>query len=221
MIRSIASAARAASPPLSSSLSRARAQACASVLTVMMPLPSGKARSTGNLHQRARGFHRHDLEMNGVAADHAAQRNRRIVSLAVVLGGIERHHDRRRNFQRAGHGDDFMGHALALLDLGHRAFQQRILDIVIEARLDDQRCARRRCRSGLSVLRGGRLPLVQSVTHCRRVEPASSKSRCASSFRSDAISDQACDMTTFRALTAATSFRSAAPHSAPSDRLRD
>src|SRR6201999_1170897 len=41
LIRSIASAARAASPPLLSSLARARAQACASVLTVMMPLPSG------------------------------------------------------------------------------------------------------------------------------------------------------------------------------------
>src|SRR5258708_26796510 len=41
LIRSIANAARAASPPLLSSLARARAQACASVLTVMMPLPSG------------------------------------------------------------------------------------------------------------------------------------------------------------------------------------
>jgi hypothetical protein len=41
LIRSIANAARAASPPLLSSLGRARAQAWASVLTVMMPLPSG------------------------------------------------------------------------------------------------------------------------------------------------------------------------------------
>src|SRR5882757_7919663 len=46
LIRSIASAARAASPPLLSSLARARAQACASVLTVMMPLPSGNFRAT-------------------------------------------------------------------------------------------------------------------------------------------------------------------------------
>src|SRR6202023_1634791 len=38
LIRSMASTARAASPPLLSSLARARAQACASVLTVMMPL---------------------------------------------------------------------------------------------------------------------------------------------------------------------------------------
>src|SRR5258706_8242869 len=41
LMRSMANAARAASPPLLSSLARARAQACASVLTVMMPLPSG------------------------------------------------------------------------------------------------------------------------------------------------------------------------------------
>src|SRR5437667_8100265 len=46
LIRSIASAARAASPPLLSSLGRARAQACASVLTVMMPLPSGNRFAT-------------------------------------------------------------------------------------------------------------------------------------------------------------------------------
>src|SRR4051812_32331482 len=45
-MRSIAIAARAASPPLFSSLARARAQACASVLTVRMPLPSGSLRAT-------------------------------------------------------------------------------------------------------------------------------------------------------------------------------
>src|ERR1700694_1405592 len=46
LIRSIASAARAASPPLLSSLARARAQACAPVLTVTMPLPSGNLLAT-------------------------------------------------------------------------------------------------------------------------------------------------------------------------------
>ena len=40
-----ASAARAASPPLSCSSGRARASACASVSTVMMPLPIGSARA--------------------------------------------------------------------------------------------------------------------------------------------------------------------------------
>src|SRR5579871_6701257 len=46
LIRSIAIAARAASPPLLSSEARARAHACASVLTVMMPLPSGNCLAT-------------------------------------------------------------------------------------------------------------------------------------------------------------------------------
>src|SRR6266404_157690 len=46
LIRNMASAARAASPPLLSSLARALAQACASVLTVMMPLPSGNRLAT-------------------------------------------------------------------------------------------------------------------------------------------------------------------------------
>src|SRR5207302_2323144 len=44
--RTIASAARAASPPLSPSPSLARAQACASLSTVMIPLPTAIARAT-------------------------------------------------------------------------------------------------------------------------------------------------------------------------------
>ena len=76
--------------------------------------------------------------MDGVAPHHAAQRDHGIIGLAVVLGGIERDRDRCRNFQRAGHRDDLMGDAGGL-QFGDRAFQQRILDVVIEARLDDQR----------------------------------------------------------------------------------
>ena len=106
--------------------------------------------------------------MDGVAADHAAERNRRIIGLAVVLGGIERDRDRGRNFQRAGHRDDVVADAGGL-QLGDRAFQQRILDIVIEPRLDDQRaragdvglvlqrCAPRVCHhasSSVSVIAG-------------------------------------------------------------------
>ena len=76
--------------------------------------------------------------MDGVAPDHAAQRNRGVIGLAVLLGGVERDRDRGRNFQRAGHRDDVVADAGGL-QLGDRAFQQRILDVVIEARLDDQR----------------------------------------------------------------------------------
>ena len=76
--------------------------------------------------------------MDGVAAHHAAERDRGVIGLAVFLGGIDRNRDRGRDFQRAGHGDDVMGHAGGL-QLGDRAFQQRVLDVVVETRLDDQR----------------------------------------------------------------------------------
>ena len=76
--------------------------------------------------------------MDGVAAHHAAQRNRGVVGLAVLFGSVERNGDRGRNFQRAGHRDDVMADAGGL-QLGHRAFHQRILDVVIEPRLDNQR----------------------------------------------------------------------------------
>src|SRR5262245_4420049 len=46
LIRSMASAARAASPPLFNSLARALAHACSSVFAVMMPLPRGMRRAT-------------------------------------------------------------------------------------------------------------------------------------------------------------------------------
>ena len=169
MIRSIASAARAASPPLLSSLARARAQACASVLTVMMPLPSGIRLRHREIHQRARGFHRHDFEMDGVAPDHAAERDRGIVGLAGAFGGIERNRDRSRDFQRAGHRDDVVADAGGL-QLGDRAFQQRVLDIVIEARLDDQRA--RAGNVGLILQRCApcvchRLHVIQERRHCR------------------------------------------------------
>jgi hypothetical protein len=76
--------------------------------------------------------------MDGVAPDHASQRDRGVIGLAVLRGGIERDRDGGWNFQRPGHGDDLVTDA-GRLQLGDRAFQQRILDVVIETRLDDQR----------------------------------------------------------------------------------
>ena len=76
--------------------------------------------------------------MDGVAADHAAERDHGVIGFPAALGRIQRNRNRRGNFQRAGHGDHFMRHARGL-KLRHRALQQRVLDIVIEPRLDDQR----------------------------------------------------------------------------------
>ena len=88
--------------------------------------------------------------MDGVAPHHAAERNCRIIRLAFVFGSIERDRDRRRNFQRTGHRDDVVRHA-GRLELGNRAFHQRVLHIVIESRLDDQ--GARACDVGLVLQR--------------------------------------------------------------------
>jgi hypothetical protein len=76
--------------------------------------------------------------VNGVAAHHAAERNRRIIGPSVVLGGIERDRNRGRNFQRARYGEHVMRHA-GSLEFGDRTFHQCVLNVVIEPRLDDQR----------------------------------------------------------------------------------
>lgn len=79
--------------------------------------------------------------MDGVAADHAAERDHRVIGLAVCGSRVDRDGDRRRDFQRAGNRDDVMRQP-GRLQLGHRAVQKRILEIVIEPRLDNQRaCA--------------------------------------------------------------------------------
>ena len=44
--------------------------------------------------------------MDGVAAHHAAERDHRVIRLAMAFGRIERDRDGSRNFQRARHGDD-------------------------------------------------------------------------------------------------------------------
>jgi len=76
--------------------------------------------------------------MNGVAAHNAAQCDHRIVGLALVLGGVERDGDRCRNFQCARNRNDLMGDAGGV-QFRNRAFQQGVLDVVIEPRLDNQR----------------------------------------------------------------------------------
>ncbi len=76
--------------------------------------------------------------MDGVASDHAAQRNRRIIGFAALLGGLERNRDRGRDFQRAGYRDHVMDDAGGF-QFRDGTLQQRILDVVIEARFHDQR----------------------------------------------------------------------------------
>ena len=87
-----ASAARAASPPLSCSVMRARAQACSSVSTVRMPLPQRQAgAATGKSDQRARRLHRNDVEMEGLASGSRSRAQpRRHRAFFLPLGGVDR-----------------------------------------------------------------------------------------------------------------------------------
>jgi hypothetical protein len=103
------------------------------------------------IHQRTRGLDGDNLEMDGVAADHATERDGGVIGFSARVGGVERDHNRRRNFQRAGHGDDVMRDA-GSLQFGERAFQQRVLDIIVEPCFDNQRA--RAGNIGLVLQRG-------------------------------------------------------------------
>ena len=116
---------------------RARAQACASVSTVRMPLPHGSRCATEIVDQRARRLHRHDVEMEGLALDHAAERDHAVIGLLLLLGGIDRDGDGRHDFQRARHRDDVPG-GLGLVEHLGGAGQQRVGDVVVEPRLDHE-----------------------------------------------------------------------------------
>ena len=139
-MRSIASAARAASPPLFW-LARARPRpGLLFVVDGQDAVAERKFFRNRQIHQPARRLHRDDIEMDGLAPDDAAERDRGIIGFSTLLAGLDRNRDRRRNFQRAGHRDHVVIDA-SRLQLGDRAFQQRVLDVVIEARLHDQRAS--------------------------------------------------------------------------------
>src|SRR5262249_14387761 len=48
------------------------------------------------IHQPARGFHRDDFEMDGFALDDAAERDRGVIGLSILLRSIQRDRNRRR-----------------------------------------------------------------------------------------------------------------------------
>ena len=75
--------------------------------------------------------------MDGIAADHAAERDHAVIGLFLARRGIERHGDRGRDFERARHGDAVVARA-GLVQRAGRARQQGVGDIVIKARLDNE-----------------------------------------------------------------------------------
>src|SRR5262249_46631755 len=84
-----------------------------------------------------RGFVGDDLEVIGLAADDAAERDIAVEAAPAMLAGARRDRDGGGDLERAGHG-----HALemrvGLLQRRGRAVGQRGGGVRIEARLDDQ-----------------------------------------------------------------------------------
>ena len=103
------------------------------------------------VHQRARRFKRHDLEMQRLAADDAAEPDRAVERLAGALGGIERDRDRRRHFQRTRHADALVGARRPPRWRGRR-----------------RPAAHRRCRRRSAPRRsGGARPCMRRLHRCR------------------------------------------------------
>jgi hypothetical protein len=96
-----------------------------------------KALRHRKIHERAGGFLRDDFEMNGVAANDAAERHRAVIGLAPPFGGLDRDGDRCGNFQRARHRDAVPLHS-RFIKRSLRAGQERIGDVIIETRFDHE-----------------------------------------------------------------------------------
>ena len=87
--------------------------------------------------QRTRRLHRHDVEMEGLALDHAAERDHAVIGLFLLFGRVDRDGDGRHDLERARHGDDVPG-GLSLVEHLGGAREQRVGDVVIEPRLDHE-----------------------------------------------------------------------------------
>ena len=133
MILTIASAVRAASPPLSASSIRARALGIDGENSVA----ERQAARDRQVHQGPGGFGGDDVEMHRIAANDAAKRNDPVIGTLLAFRRIERDRDRGRNLQRARHADAVESDPLRLQHAA-RAREQRIGDIVVESRLDDE-----------------------------------------------------------------------------------
>ena len=104
-----ASAARAASPPLSCSADAGPRPGLRLGVDGEDAVAAGQPVRDREVHQRARRLHRHDVEMKGLALDHAAERDHAVIGLLLLLGGVDRDGDGRRDFERARHRDDVPG----------------------------------------------------------------------------------------------------------------
>ena len=104
-----------------------------------------------HVHQRPRGFTRHNLEMKSLATHNASERDRSVVRPTGSLRGVQRDRHPGRDFQRAGDSHKVMRRAGGLQ--GARCAGQEIAgDRIVKARFDNEKApaldAGRRCGGG-------------------------------------------------------------------------
>jgi hypothetical protein len=75
--------------------------------------------------------------MDGLAADDAAKRDRAVIRAAAALRGIERERNCSRDFERSRNAEAVESRT-RLLERRRGAGQQRIGNVVVEARLHDE-----------------------------------------------------------------------------------
>ena len=121
---------------------------------VSTPKITGTPRREARVHEAARAFAGHVIEVRRVAADHAAQRDHRMVPAA---GG--EHLGRQRQFEGAGHALDQQARGVAaMLAPGARGAVDELVDQRgIEARRDDGDAA---CAGVETVLAGSWVPVM-------------------------------------------------------------
>jgi hypothetical protein len=125
-------AASAASPPLSFSVIRARAQRLIFILDRQDAVADGEAVERQR-HDAARAFVRHHLEMIGFAADDDAERDEGVV--APALAGERRS---RPGTSRAP-GTVIVSWTCPAASIAARApFDQQVVEMIVEARFDDE-----------------------------------------------------------------------------------
>ena len=107
-----------------------------------------------HVHQRPRRLAGDDLEMKGLAANDAAERDGAVIRPTRRLGRVESDRHPGRNLQRAGHADEIVGRAGGLERAG-RAGEKVGADRLVVARLDDEEAAALEARQQVAAARRG------------------------------------------------------------------
>ena len=116
----MASAASAAPPPLFCSADPRPRPGLLVVLDRQDAVAEGERLVDGEVHDRPRRLADDHVVVAGLPADHAAEHDEAVIADEPALHRVERHGERRRQLQGAGHGDSFVG-GTGALEHGERA----------------------------------------------------------------------------------------------------